>query len=281
MPDYTKGTIVLNTIIAMFSQYSSTPFSVEPMNVIYPKGPTHPKFAGQTLQLPDLSPYDVTAKVDYIQKAIGLSAEQLPASTIPKLLNKMMLDAKLDAASSEITVSVPITRPDIMHACDVMEDVAVAYSFNKIPREPAPVRCTGMQQPISRLTDLMRLELAQASRAPRLRCCTTRPSKRCGGKMTRLRCRDRQPKDDRVQVRYVLLPGLFKTLANKQNPLPWRLFEVSDTAHIDGRGRGRLQTSPSGGRPFGLVHFRPRSCGLADSPRNAWACQERLRRAQG
>ena len=30
------------------------------------------------------------------------------------------------------------------------------------------------------------------------------------------------------------MPGLFKTLANnKSNPLPWRLFEVSDTVHWD------------------------------------------------
>ena len=31
-----------------------------------------------------------------------------------------------------------------------------------------------------------------------------------------------------------LLPGLFKTLANnKGNPQPWKLFEVSDTVHVD------------------------------------------------
>merc|ERR1719198_335832 len=43
------------------------------------------------------------------------------------------------------------------------------------------------------------------------------------------------PKTIEFQVcRTSLLPGLFKTLANnKSNPLPWRLFEISDTVHID------------------------------------------------
>lgn len=76
----------------------------------------------------------------------GLTPEQLPASTIPPLLKKMMLDASLSSGGDSVVVSVPITRPDVMHACDVMEDVAVSYSYAKIPRMPAPVMCTGKQQ---------------------------------------------------------------------------------------------------------------------------------------
>ena len=75
--DLTKGKIVLNTIVAMFSQYSSTPFSVEPVDVVYPSGPSHAKLAGTTLTTPDLAKGSLTAKVGYIQRAIGLSPEQL------------------------------------------------------------------------------------------------------------------------------------------------------------------------------------------------------------
>ena len=74
----------------------------------------------------------------------------------------------------QVSVTVPITRPDVMHACDVMEDVAVSYSYAKIPRSPAPVMCTGKQQPLSKLTDLMRLELAQVPIAPCLAPPATR-----------------------------------------------------------------------------------------------------------
>lgn len=71
-----------------------------------------------------------------------------------------MLEASLKDERT-VHVSVPITRSDVMSACDVMEDVAVAFSFAKIPRGLAPVMCTGKQHPLSKLTDLMRIELAQ------------------------------------------------------------------------------------------------------------------------
>ena len=48
--DLHKGKIVLNTMIAMFSQYSSTPFTCEAMDVVYPAGPSHDKrVAGSTI----------------------------------------------------------------------------------------------------------------------------------------------------------------------------------------------------------------------------------------
>ena len=60
-----------------------------------------------------------------------------------------------------------------------------------------------------------------------------------------------------------LLPGLFKTLGNnKSNPLPWRLFEVSDTVHIDpsedvgasNRRRLNVVYSDSSTSGFEVVH---------------------------
>ena len=238
--DLTKGKIVLNTVVAMFSQYSSTPFSVEPMDVIYPAGPSHPKLAGQTMRTPDVSKRTMPpTKIDYIQRSIGLTPEQLPAARIPELLRKMMLDADLIDGGTAVDVRVPITRPDVMHACDVMEDVAVAYSFSKIPRSVAPVRCTGSQQPLSKITDLMRLELAMMgfTEALTFALCSHDEAfkylrREDDGKQAVVIA---NPKTIEFQVcRTSLLPGLFKTLANnKANPLPWRLFEVSDTVHID------------------------------------------------
>ena len=237
--DLTKGKIVLNTLVAMFSQYSSTPFACEAVDVIYPPGPSHPKLAGSTMTTPDLSKRAADAKVAYIQRSIGLTAEQLPAARVPQLLHKMMLEAALDESGTKVDVMVPITRPDVMHACDIMEDVAVAYSFNKIPRESVPVRCTGSQQPISRLTDLMRLELAQAGYTEALTFALCSHDE--AFKFMRREDDGRSavvisnPKTYEFQVcRTSLLPGLFKTLANnKSNPQPWRVFEVSDTVHID------------------------------------------------
>ena len=73
---------MLNTIVAMFSEYASTPFAVEPVAVQYPAGPSHPKLAGQTVLTPDLSERVVSAGVGYIQRAVGLGADALPAEAI-------------------------------------------------------------------------------------------------------------------------------------------------------------------------------------------------------
>ena len=53
----------------------------------------------------------MSAKVEYIQRAIGLTPEQLPADKIPTLLNKMMLDAKLDGDGTRSWSACPSRGP--------------------------------------------------------------------------------------------------------------------------------------------------------------------------
>jgi len=163
-----------------------------------------------------------------------------------------------------VVAKVPITRTDIMHACDLMEDVAVAYSFNKIPRAVAPVRCVGAQQPLSKLTDLMRNELCQAgwTEALTFALCSHDEA------FAHMRRQDdgqtaaviANPKTTDFQIcRASLLPGLFKTLGtNKSNPLPWRLFEVSDTVKLD----PTADTGASNRRRLGIAFADSNSSGF-------------------
>jgi phenylalanyl-tRNA synthetase beta chain len=99
--DYYKGLVVLNTMVAMFSQYSAKPFSVEPMTIHYPNGESHntggQQMSGKTETTPSLTKHKLSAKIDYIQRAIGLTPEQLPKERIPLLLHKMMVRAACDA----------------------------------------------------------------------------------------------------------------------------------------------------------------------------------------
>ncbi len=70
--------------------------------------------------------------LSYINSALGLD---LDAPTVAQLLTKMQLSATpAGNSSSAVALSVPPTRSDILHACDVMEDVAIAYGFNNIPK---------------------------------------------------------------------------------------------------------------------------------------------------
>ena len=101
------------------------------------------------------------AKVDYINACIGL---KLAPSEIITYLNRMALSAKLiKEDSAELLVEIPPTRADILHVCDIMEDVAIAYGFNNIPKKTLKVvNATGKALPINKLSDLVRKEIALA-----------------------------------------------------------------------------------------------------------------------
>lgn len=62
----------------------------------------------------------------------------------------------------ELLVQVPPTRPDILHECDIMEDVAIAYGFNNLPKTFPPTNTVAQPLAISKLSDLVRLEWAMA-----------------------------------------------------------------------------------------------------------------------
>jgi len=237
--DLTKANITLNTIVAMFSRYCAQPFSVEPVEVSYPQGASHPKLAGQVVAYPDLSTGLIEADVGYIQRGIGLTASELPADRITTLLGRMMLPSTLVAERNCVAVSVPVTRSDILHACDVMEDVAIAYSINKVPRVVPYTKSHASQQPLNALQELMRHELAAAGYTEALvfALCSHDEA------FSLMRLEDdgktavtiANPKTLDFQIcRTSLVPGLLKTAAsNRKLPLPWRYFEISDVVLLD------------------------------------------------
>ncbi|KAJ1974381.1 phenylalanine--tRNA ligase subunit beta, partial [Dimargaris verticillata] len=105
--DLTKAKIVVNTVVAMFSQYCQEPFTVEPVEVEMPDG--------QVTVFPDMKPIRMVGHLDYINSAIGV---QLSSDQIVNYLNRMSLPAALateSASTNEVLVDVPVTRSDILH----------------------------------------------------------------------------------------------------------------------------------------------------------------------
>lgn len=49
-----------------------------------------------------------------------------------------------------------------MQACDVAEDVAIAYGYNNVPRKVPATNTYGKQLPLNKISDLLRGEIAQA-----------------------------------------------------------------------------------------------------------------------
>lgn len=61
---------------------------------------------------------------------------------------------------NKVKFGCPAIRPDILHACDISEEVGIGYGFNKIPMQPLPTNTVGGFIPENKFTDLMRHEVA-------------------------------------------------------------------------------------------------------------------------
>eukprot|EP00854_Cymbomonas_tetramitiformis_P004144 gene4144-5122_t len=225
--DLNKCQIVLNTMVAMFSVYASEQYAIEPVNVI--------DSAGKTTLYPKLDRRIVEVDMSYINARIGVTFEAQQAA---ELLTKMCLTGK--ALSKErISVEVPPTRSDILHPCDVMEDVAIAYGFNNIPEVVPPTVTVAAPQPINALSDLVRADLAMAGFTEVLTwilgsrkdnfTSIKRPQDEAKAALI-----SNAKTCDFECVRTSLLPGLLKTMgANKEAPIPVKIFEVSDVVELD------------------------------------------------
>lgn len=66
---------------------------------------------------------------------------------------------KIDAETYRVKVS-PV-RADVLHACDIAEDVGVAFGFNNIPRVVPQTNTVGKLLPLNKFSDLLRQEIAQ------------------------------------------------------------------------------------------------------------------------
>lgn len=126
--------------------------SVEPVEITYPDN---------TVKVyPKLEPRQSKAKIDYINSCTGLD---LPGQEICRLLNRMSLDASLNADdNNEVLVNVPPTRWDILHACDIMEDVAISYGYDNLPKKMPNVNTFASALPLNKLSDHIRRETAMA-----------------------------------------------------------------------------------------------------------------------
>ncbi|KAG6425171.1 hypothetical protein SASPL_115597 [Salvia splendens] len=225
--DLTKANIVLNTMVTMFSMYCERKFEVEPVEVTYTDGRSYVS--------PDLSLYQMEVPISYITKLIGVS---LPAHESARLLNKMQLHAKHSISEkneASFTISVPPTRSDILHPCDVAEDVAIAYGYNEIPKITFP---SVKPQLLNKFSDLIREEIATVGYTEVLTwilCSSKEISTMLNREEDKTAVINGNPRSaDFEVVRTTLMPGILKTVGhNKDHPKPIKIFEVGDVVLLD------------------------------------------------
>ncbi|ODV82211.1 phenylalanyl-tRNA synthetase [Suhomyces tanzawaensis NRRL Y-17324] len=224
--DKTKTEIVLNQIVAMFSRYSKVPFQIEPVQIIS-------EFNNESRVCPNITPRKAEAEISYINSCVGLdySGEQ-----IAELLKKMSLSAAPSKTKEDIIdVEIPITRSDILHQCDIMEDAAIAFGYNNLVKtKPKSDSVVAAPLPINKVADILRLASSQSgySEVLPLTLCSHDEN------FKYLRTVDDNTKAVKLEnpktveyqvVRTTLVPGLLKTVKeNRKHSLPIRVFEAGD-----------------------------------------------------
>ncbi|XP_074497359.1 phenylalanine--tRNA ligase beta subunit [Sebastes fasciatus] len=226
--DLTKAKTVLDMMVTMFSEYCSQPFTVEEAEVVYPDG--------KTCKYPELAYRKEKLSSGFINRKVGINES---TEKIAQLLTKMCLRSQATGVGDEIEVEIPPTRSDVIHACDIMEDAAMAYGFNNIPYTTPRTYTIANQFQLNKLTELLRQDLAAAGFTEALNfalCSAEDIADKIGKKISETGAvHIANPKTAEFQVaRTTLLPGLLKTIAaNRKMPLPLKLFEISDVVLKD------------------------------------------------
>uniref|UniRef100_A0A8C1XPA5 Phenylalanine--tRNA ligase beta subunit n=1 Tax=Cyprinus carpio TaxID=7962 RepID=A0A8C1XPA5_CYPCA len=203
-------------------------FRVEEAEVVYPDG--------RLSVYPELAYRTETLSGDFINKRVGINES---AESIAQLLTRMCLRSEVSGEGDLIQVEIPPTRADVIHACDIMEDAAIAYGFNNIVRSTPRTYTVANQLPVNKLTELLRQDLAAAGFTEALTfalCSEEDIADKLRKNITETRAvHISNPKTAEFQVaRTSLLPGLLKTIAaNRKMPLPLKLFEISDVVLKD------------------------------------------------
>lgn len=223
--DKTKVEIVVNQLVAMFSRYCENSFSIEPVQIIS-------NHNNQSRICPNLEERSLNVESNYINSILAL---KLSNQEICDLLSKMSLSATPSKDDDKlIDVKIPITRPDILHACDVMEDCAISYGYdNLIKTYPKSVATTAYPLPINKVGDILRTASAQAGwlEVLPLTLCSHNENfeyllDNDDSKAVKLE----NPKTVEYEVvRTSLVPGILKTIKeNKNHALPIKVFESGD-----------------------------------------------------
>uniref|UniRef100_A0A4X1UBQ8 Phenylalanine--tRNA ligase beta subunit n=1 Tax=Sus scrofa TaxID=9823 RepID=A0A4X1UBQ8_PIG len=175
-------------------------------------------------------------RADLINKKIGI--RETPEN-LAKLLTRMCLKSEVIGDGHQIEIEVPPTRADIIHACDIIEDAAIAYGYNNIQMTLPKTYTIANQFPLNKFTELLRHDMAAAGFTEALTfalCSQEDIADKLGLDISATKAvHISNPKTAEFQVaRTTLLPGLLKTIAaNRKMPLPLKLFEISDVVIKD------------------------------------------------
>ncbi|HDJ96730.1 MAG TPA: phenylalanine--tRNA ligase subunit beta, partial [Candidatus Aenigmarchaeota archaeon] len=190
------------------------------------------KYANTLITTPNLEPKSFELDPKYVNRMLGL---ELSMDDIIKLLEAMGHAAL--RINDKIEVKVPCYRCDIMHPIDLVEDIAIAYGYEKFEPIIPNISTLGKEDEFEEFSEKLRNFLTGFGLQEVVTFILTNKEK-LFKKMNMPPvdvAETLNPKtEEYCVVRNWLLPSLIEILArNKRYEYPQNLFEVGDVFHLD------------------------------------------------
>lgn len=220
-PDFNAVANSLNVLVTALADMGGT---IESVRVRYPS---------REVESPDLTPQKMQLRLSYANRLLGLKLTEAEAT---KHLKKCRLDVK-KVSEGVLEVLIPAYRIDILHEVDLVEELAIGYGYYRLKPTTPATKTVGERHPASRLANAARQIMIGLGFTEVMNFILTNEAvhytkmRRKPGGTVKLA----NPVSSEYSiVRRELLPSIIKNLAeNKHESYPQRLFEVSDTIHIN------------------------------------------------
>lgn len=191
------------------------------------------KYSDRLIQTPDLSTRMMNLKPEYVNNLLGL---KLTKYEMIEYLQKMGFDA-VEVGKDNLEVVIPCFRTDIMHPIDLVEDVAIAYGYDRFEPEIPSISTIGEENPLETFSAQLRSLMVGYGLQETITFILTN-KQNLFKKMNvdeRPVAETSNPKTSEYSVlRSWLLPSLMEVLSkNKHNEYPQNLFEVGDVIVLD------------------------------------------------
>lgn len=229
--DFVRGEAVLKTIAWLFSEYCSSKYSVVPVKTKY-SVPVHTPTGSRDSWMLDMDDANFNVPVSMFEKIIGV---RLGMDDLNRVLYRMM--HRIEGQGDHIVVNPLPPRTDVLHPCDIVEDMAIGFGYGSIPKSLPKTFTIGHSFPLNHFSDLLRREMACLGfiEILSLTLCSSQENQLFVQNVASDAVSIANPKTREYQtVRTSLFPGLLKSLAfNQAHPLPIKIFEVGDVVVRD------------------------------------------------
>jgi phenylalanyl-tRNA synthetase beta chain len=191
------------------------------------------KYDDKNLITPNITPSKRKLQIRSIKDLLGIDLKKYE---IVRLLERMGYGIS-NLNGEHITVLVPYYRTDVLHACDIIDDIARAYGFNDMIPDLPTVDTNGSTLKDTRISNFLRdllvglgfdevFTLALANKETQYMNMNI-------GSTNAIELMNSKTWEMSI-VRTWLLPELIRCLkSNEQYSLPVKLFEISDVCEQD------------------------------------------------